>query len=743
MNADRKRYRKRPYQLPRDKTPLSMALRQIGESIQRRDYPSALARAAALMADPHLDNPECSRVLSLVADSEHRRGRYAEAVRIHLRAAAQSIGHATLWLRPYIGQVRALLKMPAVEQALVMAHHAVAVAETQRAKFDEQVRMSRRNLETNLAVKVPMVPPRVSVVATRMGYLFLQEGEPEAAEEFFQKAIQASKGGANRARQGLAKIALARRDFPRAMEIAVEAIRAGGFKAKTLPAWETVIAARRQMGGWKISERLLKGLDSAPAGLRARTVLTIVRELRKGDMHQWREVAERWSAREGTQFPIVEAELRKMLLASAKAEPANATGKRERAEQLLKTPELSPSEWLAGSKELVRASLWEDRNVPIEPLLAQAKAKYGEDFVPKASHSLALSCLAAKRPDLARLLLLPNVQNLPTDNDQWGKSVWALARMESQLGDHSAAAKRYQQLFEEDSIPVRFRLQARLLWAEALLAAGQPDRLMEAKPAMESALAGIQDPDVLMNFARQIYVASPELEEWATAWFDRGVARALQRFQEATHPSVAIDILFRLTRRQVIDFDRGADAISFWEGLSDEKKDWLWTLRTSFWEYLGLLVRAYGMDGSSGQVESFARQWLQDPATPPVGRVHVGIPFGQCLVQGRRLSEALELFERLLAEAPTHDLCSLAWYWKALEAHARQDKPERDRCATCLRLASGARGGLMQEKELQAKSALLLADLDVARVDLQTIAYPPALLETIRLHILQDLKLLP
>jgi hypothetical protein len=37
----------------------------------------------------------------------------------------------------------------------------------------------------------------------------------------------------------------------------------------------------------------------------------------------------------------------------------------------------------------------------------------------------------------------------------------------------------------------------------------------------------------------------------------------------------------------------------------------------------------------------------------------------------------------------------------------------------------------------------LLADLDVARVDLQTIAYPPALLETIRLHILQDLKLLP
>lgn len=743
MQADWKKFRKRPFRIPEDKSPSALTLRQIGEAVQRRHFAVALSRANLALADPTLTGPEQARVLALVADNEFKRGRFMEASQIQLQAAARSVGHATLWLRAHIGQVRALLKVPHVDQAVVMARHAVALAEAKMTNFNERVRLACQELSTNGTVGVPPLPPRVSVVATRLGYLFLQEGEPDAAEEFFQKAVQSSRGRANHARLGLAQIALAKSEWRPAIRASADAIRLGGYKAKTLSAWTTMIAARRHLGGWRISDNLIHGLDSAPAGLRARSILTIVRELRKNNMRQWLEVAEWWSKREGAKFPIIEAELRKMILASAKTEPGNAQDIREKAGQLLWTPGLSPSEWLAGAKEWVRASLGEGRNVQIQQLLAAANAQYGSEFARKAAHSLALSCMRAGRHDLARPILQANVWQLAANDYQWGKSVWALAKMESQLGNKMAAAGLYRRVFEELSTPVRFRLQAQLLWAEAMVAAGQPVALREARPLMDATLAKVTDPDILMNFARQLSAASPGLEDWGAEWFAKGAMLARQRFQDASHPSVAIGILFRLTRRQICDFDRALDAIQLWETMDEEKKDWLWSGQATFWEYLGLLVRAYCMERRFDQAESFAQQWLQDPATPPAGRVPIGIPYGQWLVRSRRMPEALALFAQLLADAPTHPQCALAWYWKALEAHQQQNVAERNRCISCLRLAVGVQGRIQPEQELCAKATLLRADLDVAKMDAQAVGVSPNLLPTLRLHILKDLTLLP
>jgi tetratricopeptide (TPR) repeat protein len=693
MKTGGKKFRKRPYHIPGDKTPFSASLRQIGEHIHQWNVAAGLSQANQVLAGSDMTEHKRSRVLALVADSEFKRGRYAEAARIQLGAATQSVDHATLWLRTHIGHVRALLKVPDVPRARMMALHAVSMSEAKMAEFDEQVRLAGQAVSENGAAVVPAVPHRVSVVATRMGYLFLQEGEPEAAAEFFRMAIQSTKGGANRARQGLARIALAQGDFGRAHRVAADAILRGGFKAKTHSAWITLIAARRQLPGWRISDRLIKGLDSAPAALRARTILTIVRELRKSDMRQWREIAERWSTREGARFPIIEAELRKLFLSSAKAEPGDAAGKREQAEALLRTPELSPQEWLSAAKEMVRASLWEGRGIHVEQLVATARTQYGADFARKARHSLALSCGMAKRSDLARALLRANIRQLASDASQWGKSVWALAKVESSMGNHAIAAALYRQFADESSIPVQFRLQAQLLWAEELVQAGQPGAILAAKPRMTRLLNTVQDPAILLNFARQLSVASPEVADWSEELFDRGVSLATRQFDAAAHPSEAIDILFKLARRQVCDFDRAADAIRQWESLGAEKKEWLWSLRTSFWEYLGLIVRAYSMEGRGEQMETFALGWLDDPATPPIGRVLVGIPYGRHLVNHGRMADALSWFDRLVGEAPTHPLCAIAWYWKALEAHKRGDVAERTRCAECLRLATGMNGG--------------------------------------------------
>jgi len=742
MNSRKNAHRKRPHRAPQDRAAFSKTLREIGDDIHRGETAAGLAKANQALTHSGLDRPRQARVLALVADSEFRRGRFADAAQIQLQAATRSLDHATLWLRPHIGVVRALLKVPDVQQAVTMARHAVELAAAKMTDFNAAVRSAGWELALNRQVEVPMVPPRISVVATRMGNLFLQEGEPEAAEEFFQKAIQSAKGGANRARQGLAQIALAKGEAARAIEIATDAIRRGKYGAKTLPAWKTLIAARRQQGGWRISDRLIENLDAAPAGLRSRTILTIVRELRKNDMRQWREVAERWSAREGAQFPVVETEIRKMLLSSAKAQPGNATDKRQQAQALLEMPDLSAKEWLTGAKELVRASLWEGRSVNLDGLLAEAQSKYGQSFVPRTRHSLALSCMMAKRHDLARPLLNANIQHVPTTNAMWGKSVWALARMES-LFDQVESARLYRLFFEEDSIPVRFRLQAQLLWCQALIAAGQPGPLLEARSLMESTLGSIQDPDVLMNFARQLQLGPPELCNWSKELFTQGEARALQCFHAVDHPSVAVKILFKLARRQLYDFNRPAETLQLWESFNSTKKEWLWSAQNSFWEYMGLLFDAYTRVGTAQTAEAFAQSLLDDPATPPEGLAYVGIPYSQWLVQERRMQDAYNLFDRLIKAVPNHRLCAYAYYWKALAAYNESDLKTMENYVGCLRRAQGNSTGLLCEWDLNAKALLLLAGLDVDQVAAQVEGYTPTRLHFLRAEITREQGLLP
>ena len=713
--------RKRKKELKRKESPFSSSLRRIGEFIQKRDFPAALAKADQAIASS--GGPDKARVLALVGDSEFKRGRFAEAAQIHLQAATESVNHVSLWLRPHIGQVRALLKVPQVNDALVMARHAVALAEAKMAEFNEQVRQADDSVRANGSVEVPPVPLRVSVVATRMGYLFLQEGEPEAAEEFFQKAIESAKGGANRARQGLAQIALARGEFGKAFNAALDAIRMGKSKAKTISAWSTMIAARRQIGGWKISDELIKGLDKAPAGLRARTTLHIIRELRKNDMRQWRDVAARWIAKEGHAFPKYEKEVRKLMLSSAKLVPNDIDGKREAAEQLLAMRVLGPKDWMMGAKEFVRTSLWGGKPVDIAGLLATAESKYGDHFVPRATHSLALSCMMAKRHDLARPLLQANIRQCNPGSRTWGKSVWALARMENFLGNHAQAAQSYRQYFESPRLPERFRLQAQLQWVKSLIDSGQSDALMEARALMAETLSGVQDPDVLMNFARQLQSGPAELKEWSRELFAQGEALALEQFNAATHPAVAIAILFKLTRRQVIDFGHNKEAVALWESFSAEKQDWLWSGSSYFWEYIGLIFEAYVGTGNSVQAEYFANEFLNDPAVPVESWPYIGAPYAQWAIMCGRGAEGLELCRQLIRRAPQNAECSIAYYWLALDALGRKNAEEAKQYAEQLRALQGVETGMLCEWRYDAKALLIIADMNLDNVDAQAVNY--------------------
>lgn len=717
MGNNKRTYRKRPYQPPGGRAPISLALRDVGEDVAKRKYAKALTKANQLLVEPTLVAEQRARVLSLVADCEFMQGRYERAAEIHMQSASGCMDHHRLWFRPLLGCVRSLLKAPHVEEAVTMAQHALDVAKTKMAQFDAEVRTANRRLAEGQSAGIPALPIRPSVVASRLAEQFMREGEPEIAQQFFAQAIEASPGGANRAKQGMAQLALAAGDCATALKLSSEAIRQGQYKAKTMPAWPVLIAARRQLGGWKIGENLVAGLDAAPADIRARTILIIATELRKHGMRQWREIADNWSRREGGRFPSVEAELRKLILASEKAKSGNLAERRSAADELLKVPGLSPQEWRMAAKEMVFSCLQDGRDPKLAILLRSARNQYGEEFVSKAAHSLALACLMAKRSDLARSLWVENIHNCQVGSRLWAQSTWALARMESAEGHHAEAATHFRRFFENSDVPARFRLQAQMLWANDMIAEGNPAALLEARALMHSVLNEVGDPEVLMNFARQLQAEAPQLSDLAGALFARGEALALQRIAEAAHPDEAIAMLFKLTRRQVIDFGRSSEAVALWESFDSTKKDWLWNESSAFWEYMGLLFEAYVRSDHVSTAVRFARDLLADPATPSRGAPCVGIPFARRLMEGGEPDEALTLFARLSKRAPTHPLCAWAWYWLALEAWRCGDRNQAKDMAANLRRAQGVEPGTLDQWKLNARGLLLLADLNPSQID--------------------------
>jgi len=715
--------RKNNNSLVRNESDWSAALRRIGDNVQKRKFDEALAESNAWLSKPDLAPHDKGRVLALVADSEFKRGRYVEADEIQLKAAAKSMEHPTFWLRPYVGCVRALLKAPRVDEALMMARHAMAIADAKMAKFDDSVRRADQDLRVQAAIETPAMTLRPSVVATRMGFLFLQEGEPEAAKEFFQNAIRRAKGGANRARQGMALAALAKGEYEDAAKISADAIRLGRYRVKTIPAWSIHVSACRQLGNWRIRERLVRGLNKAPAGVRARAMVSIVTELRRNGMRQWRQLADEWLAKEGAHFPQYEKDMLKLILASAKLDNVGASIQREAAAQLLRLRDVGFWDWLSAAKECARAGMLSGASVDPDRLLQEARNRFGERAVPTVAHSLALTCALVKRPEMARALLSVSMAQSRNGSRQWAKSAWALARLEMEKNNHLEAARLFKLIFEAQDVAARFRLQAQLRWAQQLMEAGDAEAFWDAHERMTQVMASVQDPDILMNFARQLIFGPPELKAWGREIFLQGEALAIARFNETAQPDAALNVLFKLTRRQVVDFDRSSAAVQFWEGMDDGKRDWLWSASSVFWEYMGCLFSAYLRTNESSAAEEFARNLLNDAASPPSGLPYVGVPYATYLVVHERMEEGLELCEKMANGAPRNPACAWAWYWLALKSWCGESIQEAKERALNVQRAQGMLPGTLDGQRLDARARLLLAELDAAQIDLRSTEY--------------------
>ena len=79
-----------------------------------------------------------------------------------------------------------------------------------------------------------------------------------------------------------------------------------------------------------------------------------------------------------------------------------------------------------------------------------------------------------------------------------------------------------------------------------------------------------------------------------TPLLERAVTATLQAVATSAQPGPALTVLLELTRKLYWDFYEHQQVFTIWQKLGPERREWLWTERSAFWEYVSLVIRACG-----------------------------------------------------------------------------------------------------------------------------------------------------
>jgi len=508
---------------------------------------------------------------------------------------------------------------------------------------------------------------RPSVLLTKLGSAFSDEGYLDVARQFYQQAVISSPRGATRARTGMARVCLAGAENPEAEQYAREALQMGKFQAKTLGIWPLLIAARVKQGKPTLDEELFASLNLNQEGrVKARAILAIVKSLRGYGDERWKEIARDWIDNEAAVDEIIEVELAKILLAEEKV-----IGKDERlialsAHRILRSNQISPKELLAISKDLVSLSLQGGEDPAIDDLADKANRIFGGSHRAEVLHGMALAASSADANALAESILVGQLSASTEGTKQWGQDLWALATIEAAAGQYASAASRFLAMARQTEIPLRFRSQALILWAENTIASGTPVQAGELEAELSPLVDSAFDYRTILDLARDFSQASVPLDAIMNRLADVGGAKAREAFQAAATAPEKLAILIHLARRQHYDLDRRDELLQFWNGLGTTTQESLWSESEIYWELQSIIFMALVGSGQNGMAESLAIPIMEAPATPVLGLVHVGTALASFwLVRGMR-ARALEKFEWISTEHPTHRLAATSYYWTGL-----------------------------------------------------------------------------
>jgi tetratricopeptide (TPR) repeat protein len=696
-------------------------LHSIRNTLQSGDYAGALAAINQAVAGAS-DVGVQSELLSLAGDCLFRQGKYAEAAEAFGRIYDPVQNQPAFWLRPAIGQIYSLLKDVQVDAAQAKALAAMQTAQTFYQQYQTQLVQAQATVAAGGQAAIPAEPPQPAKVASRLGKIFFSEGEVPVAKTLFQQAIQLEPNS-HKALLGLAEIALRENNPVAAITHARQALASNHYHAETLSAWPILLAAGRQSGTDVLDASLLNSLSQSPSAVRARAVLLIAKNLRGQGDARWQQISTDWLQSAGTTNPIIAAELLKLNLAQTRITNASVASRQQRAQALLQTPGISPTEWLAATKQVIATALSLNQAPNLDALVAQGVSSFGAKLGPVFAHSIALACQKAGRADLAAPLFQRNIADTTATAAEIGKSLWALARLQSQQGDHVDSAQSYWAYSQNTSVPQRFHVFGLLQWVNELIATGQPDLIVQAKPQIEAVLPQITDYELVLDLARQVFFLPAGHSTWrdfALQIYQQGKQLALQAFKATGHPAVAATILYKFSRRASNDFQDGDAVLSTWSQLTDAKKQWLWSEQQDYWHYLELVFRAYRDAKRYPEAEQFITPLLNDPATPPHGYAILGASYATMKRAQGDFTTMFSVYTRMTQVAPTHEWTGAAYYWFALQAWKQGNATQTSAFAAKLLLALGKDCTLYWKRNLAAKALCLKAGLNLLQIPAQT-----------------------
>jgi len=688
----------------------SKELRNISNFIARQDFEQALITLDRLSTKGISDPIRLAQITSLAADSQFGLARYQEAVNYYKRAQEYLIEEKQIsyWIRPALGEVRSLLKAIETDRAYERAKEILQHAIEGHEKLEEALSTTTEQLQQKGKMQMGPRPVRPSVVLTRLGNVFMDEGYVDTAREFYQQAVLLSPRGATRARQGMAKVCQANTENDEAEKYAREALQMGKFQVKTLACWEMLIAARAKQGKDLLDKELFTSLQINQSGpVLARAILTIVKSLRSYGDVRWKQITVEWITRDEVIDEIIEIELAKILLSDEKLIGHDPRLIALSAHRIFRSDQVSPKEMVATAKDVTHMLLLDEDEPNVRGLAEKAKRRFGDALKGEVLHAIALGAMMARRHDLARDILHDRLRSQPRGSEQWCIDLSALARMEEVVENFSEAASLYLDFADTEAVQTDFRVQSLLKWLKYSNAATID--LEEVSEKLSRIIAGDLDLTVLLNIGRHLsYTAG--LETLRDHVIAAAAAKAQQLFQAATTPEEAISVLNRHARKQYSDFRTYAAITSFWESLSAEKREWLWSEKSEYWEYYSLLFEAYLRQGQESMAISLASSTIESPSTPSNGLIWLGTAYANWQLKNGNHAEAFRHFDWLAKELPTHTMTSWSYYWQAVRALASNDALGAKKHAAALRRCFAGKPALAWQWELDARSLYIISD---------------------------------
>ncbi len=680
-------------------------LRVIERRIQRRDIVSALEQlnsAAQQVAAAH--DPVLTAFLRcIIGDAEFKQGRFAEAAAAYgqVRSAYTTHKEGRLLLRGGLGEVRSLLKLSDAVTAIARATAIVQAAALPVPHFTPPADGSPVVVHTALPA-APLVAARFAGMLRREGYL------PEAAT---LAALAPPAEQHRRARREKAETLIRSADFPAAEALLVQMQQAAVARHRTLSikGWQLLIQARRHQGKPLLLPAEIASISGIPGHrLRSRIALAAVLAARQAGEPLWQTwLLDTWQLTTAPTPAAIRLSTSRLLLAEVRRAGTDFAAMHTLATGIMANPKVTVGDYVAAARAALCAVLHGAGTGTALSLANAAGRKFGPAAKVRTLHSLARAARQADNLTVAASLYRKVRAEATPQAKRRGQSTHALAVLSLQQGNYAEAAALSGELVDDPQLAPEFRLLALDRQCTALQQLGRTDALATARARLDSLLPPGLPPSTLIRLARHARLSSGLGADGIYApLLERAVTGTLLAVSQATHASPALTVLLELNRKLYWDFYEYERVHTLWKNLGSDRREWLWTERTAFWEYLSLVLRACGKLRRTADMEALYAMAVSD--APPEALPFPATAMGDFYRENWHWPEAFEAYTKAVKAQPTHLESARAHYWLALLA-LKEGRPAAARTAMeSVRRSFGSGVALLWHWELDCRALLLL-----------------------------------